>query len=51
MGQLQVVWDVPKNASKIQGQTRFVEKGCLNRRCKCVKQGRVCGPALQCITC
>ena len=48
---------MPENASKVQARLDFAfvgckcKTGCQNRRCKCVKQGRVCGPACQCITC
>ena len=54
---MQVVWDVPENASKVQARLDFAfvgckcKTGCQTRRCKCVKQDHVCGPACQHITC
>ena len=54
---LEVIWEVPENVSKVQARLDFAfsgckcKTGCTTRRCKCLKQGKTCGPGCQCLNC
>lgn len=56
-GQVEIDWDAPENILKVQQNVRLLlrgcscKKGCINRRCRCVKDGRKCGPGCSCHNC
>ena len=57
-GSLEVVWEVPENVAKVQARLEFAFDGCSCRvtgcttcRCKCIKKGKICGPACRCLNC
>lgn len=55
---IEVEWDSPENLSQINQNVEFLTRGCgckksgcVNNRCKCVKNGNVCGPGCTCVNC
>ena len=56
-GKLEVIWEVPENIAKVQQRIQYTfsgckcKKGCGTRRCKCIKEGKKCGPGCRCLLC
>ena len=56
-GELGIQWDSPKNLTKSKERVEYVlsgckcKTGCTNKRCKCFKQERRCGPGCKCVNC
>lgn len=53
-GKLEVIWETPENITQAKQRVEFIlsgKTGCGTKRCKCKKEGRMCGPGCQCINC
>ena len=56
-GELGIQWDSPENLTKSKERVEYVlsgckcKTGCTNKRCKCFKQERRCGPGCKCVNC
>ena len=48
---------MPENIAKVQQRIQYTfsgckcKKGCGTRRCKCIKEGKKCGPGCRCLLC
>ena len=57
-GELEIVWESHENQERAQQKIDYVLKGCKcsktgchNKKCKCKRGGRYCGPSCQCVNC
>ena len=57
-GHLEVVWESEENQEKAKDKIEYILKGCkcsktgcCNKKCKCKKSERFCGPGCRCVNC
>ena len=55
---IEIMWDSEENMTEIRNNVAFLTRGCackknkcVNKRCKCRKNGKLCGPGCRCNDC